>query len=134
MDVYDYLAFDFSVVTVKDNVIADPAILRRRKDGEKGWDPYYLNIDMQKGYELFKAGDPAMKKLFKGNLLSEKDPGFKDLKNGNLQLRDDAPAYRLGFKRIPMEMVMGMLWLGPLARVLFQTYLEMLTLFLAARS
>ena len=106
MDVYDYLAFDFfSVVTVKDNVIADPDILRRRKDGETGWDPYYLNIDRKEGYELFKAGDPEMVKEFKGNTFVKGNPGFKDLDNRNFQLKDDAPAYKKGFKRIPMEMI-----------------------------
>ena len=31
MDVYDYLAFDLSVVTIKDNVIGDPVLLRQEK-------------------------------------------------------------------------------------------------------
>ena len=106
MDVYDYLAFDFfSVVTVKDNVIADPDILRRRKDGETGWDPYYLNIDRKEGYELFKFGDPQMTKDFKGNKFVDGNPGFKDPDHGNFQLKDDAPAYQMGFKRIPMEKI-----------------------------
>lgn len=31
------------------------------------------------------------------------DPGFVDLLGGDLRLRDDSPAWKLGFKRIPME-------------------------------
>lgn len=37
--------------------------------------------------------------------LTEGDPGFVDPANGNFQLRDDSPAYKLGFKRIPMDKI-----------------------------
>ncbi len=33
------------------------------------------------------------------------DPGFVDQAHGNFQLRDDSPAWALGFKRIPMERI-----------------------------
>jgi hypothetical protein len=39
---------------------------------------------------------------FEDNLWDE-DPHFVDAPNLNFQLRDDSPAYRLGFKRIPIE-------------------------------
>jgi parallel beta-helix repeat protein len=39
-----------------------------------------------------------------GNLY-DVDPGFVDMQNRNFQLRDDSPAYRLGFQRIPMEKI-----------------------------
>jgi len=35
--------------------------------------------------------------------LTEGDPGFVDPANGNFQLKDDSPAWKLGFKRIPIE-------------------------------
>ena len=38
------------------------------------------------------------------NLL-DVDPGFVDPANMNFQLRDDSPAYKLGFKRIPTERI-----------------------------
>lgn len=38
----------------------------------------------------------------KDNLIGE-DPHFVDIEGGNYQLRDDSPAYELGFKPIPME-------------------------------
>jgi len=41
---------------------------------------------------------------FENNLVDE-DPGFIDPANGNFQLRDDSPAYKLGFKRIPVEQI-----------------------------
>ena len=37
--------------------------------------------------------------------LTDGDPGFVDAAHGNFQLRDDSPAYKLGFKRIPMEQI-----------------------------
>ncbi|MBI3923891.1 MAG: right-handed parallel beta-helix repeat-containing protein, partial [Armatimonadetes bacterium] len=38
------------------------------------------------------------------NLVDE-DPHFVDLANRNFQLKDDSPAYKLGFKRIPIEQI-----------------------------
>ncbi len=40
--------------------------------------------------------------IFQDNL-TETDPGFVDPDNMNFQLKDDSPAYELGFQRIPME-------------------------------
>ena len=40
-----------------------------------------------------------------GNMVIDTDPGFVDLENENFQLREDSPAYKLGFKRIPMEKI-----------------------------
>ncbi len=36
---------------------------------------------------------------------SEGDPGFISVEKNNFQLRDDSPAYKLGFKRIPIEKI-----------------------------
>ena len=41
---------------------------------------------------------------FRDNLLDE-DPHFADAAKFNFQLRDDSPAYKLGFKRIPIEKI-----------------------------
>jgi hypothetical protein len=38
------------------------------------------------------------------NLINE-DPLFEDAEHQNFQLRDDSPAYKLGFKRIPIEKI-----------------------------
>ena len=37
--------------------------------------------------------------------LTDQDPHFVDTAAGNFQLRDDSPAYKLGFKRIPIEKI-----------------------------
>jgi hypothetical protein len=105
IDLYDYYAYDFSVVTMKDNLIADPEICRRRIKGEKGWDPYYLNIDTKEGYVTYKFGDKEIIDEFKGNEFINSDPEFVDPAHEKFQLRDDSPAYTLGFKRIPMEKI-----------------------------
>ncbi|MGD9518485.1 MAG: right-handed parallel beta-helix repeat-containing protein [Armatimonadota bacterium] len=52
--------------------------------------------------EIEGAARPFL--TFEDNLIQE-DPGFVDYANGNFQLREDSPAYRLGFKRIPIEKI-----------------------------
>ena len=47
-----------------------------------------------------KPAEPLVK--MEDNLVDE-DPHFVDAANLNFQLRDDSPAYKLGFKRIPIE-------------------------------
>ena len=42
--------------------------------------------------------------MFKDNLI-DKDPHFVDRAKANFQLRDDSPAYKMGFKRIPIEKI-----------------------------
>lgn len=37
--------------------------------------------------------------------LIDKNPGFVDSVRKNFQLKDNSPAYKLGFKRIPMEKI-----------------------------
>jgi hypothetical protein len=40
-----------------------------------------------------------------GNIVSDKDPGFIDLKNANFQIKDNSPVFKLGFKKIPIEKI-----------------------------
>jgi hypothetical protein len=87
---------DFTIVSVKDNLIADPEICiwrnRDKKESEK----------FSKKYS-----DEAIKKEMEkyGNMIIDTDPGFVDLEHENFQLKDDSPAYKLGFKRIPIEKI-----------------------------
>jgi len=41
---------------------------------------------------------------FDRNLLDE-DPGFIDPEHHNFQLKDDSPAYKNGFQRIPINLI-----------------------------
>lgn len=104
MDVYDYHAFDIDVVTIRDNVIADPVIQRRRSDGQSGWDPYYLDIDRKEGYDMIPIADSARVTELRGNVFTG-DPGFVDAPNGDVRLREDSPVFKRGFKRIPFEKI-----------------------------
>lgn len=52
--------------------------------------------------EVDKKAAPFV--TFRDNLL-DADPRFVDAARGNFQLRDDSPAYPLGFKRIPLDQI-----------------------------
>ncbi|MFH0991372.1 MAG: right-handed parallel beta-helix repeat-containing protein [bacterium] len=105
LDIYDYSAFDFSVVTMKDNLVADSAICRRRPKDAKGWDPYYLDIDGKEGYVLLSRNDKEVAKEFPGNSFIPGDPGFVDVRKEDFRLGEDSPAFKLGFKQIPVEQI-----------------------------
>ncbi len=105
MDVYDYLAFDLSVVTIRENVIGDPVLLRRRKDGEKGWDPYYLDIDMKEGYVALPNGDAGAARIFKGNTIVSGNPGVQDPGKGVFSLIGNSAAAGLGFTPVALSSI-----------------------------
>jgi hypothetical protein len=92
LDLYD--GMDFSIVTVKDNVVADPVLCKwiRKPSGEA---------------VEYKYGEQEIMDILKnsGNIVTDTNPGFIDPEHRNFQLRDDSPAYRLGFKRIPTEKI-----------------------------
>lgn len=92
LDLYDGL--DFSIVTVEDNLIADPVLSRWKKKG-------------QKDFVTYKFGDREIMDILKnnGNIVIDSDPGFVDPENGNFDFNENSPAYKLGFKRIPMEKI-----------------------------
>ncbi len=90
MDVYDYYAFDFSVVKITGNVIADTILLRRRKAGHTDWDPYYIDIDMKEGYEFLDRSHPDAAALFSGNRLVRSTGGSINPVSGTVRLPDTA--------------------------------------------
>ena len=102
LDVYDYNAFDLSVLTIRDNLVADSIVLRRRAPGLPGWDPYYLNIDLQEGYEHLTASDRSAQQALSGNQLSSAplrfDPGAR-----RLVIRDHQALDRIGFRPLQLE-------------------------------
>jgi hypothetical protein len=92
IDLFDGL--DFSLVTVKDNLIADPVLsMWCKKIGDK--------------MLTYKYGDKGIMDILSGsgNILMDKDPGFVDIANQNFQLKEDSPAWKLGFKPIPFEKI-----------------------------
>lgn len=106
MDVYDYRAFDLSLVTIKDNVIADTAVMRRRAPGQTGWDPYYLNIDRKEGYELMLASDSSIRRELKGNVFVEGNPGIRRAEGGKFRIDAASAALRkAGIESIPFAKI-----------------------------
>jgi hypothetical protein len=93
---------DFTNTIVENNLIADTTLMVVTKAWSPDMDPYNI------GYAAtYPYGDTAMTKELErhGNVLMKGDPGFTDLKRGNLQLRSDSRAYKMGFKRIPMDKI-----------------------------
>ncbi len=92
MDLHSEL--DLSIVTIKENLIADPVICNWREQFQ----------EQVKGTKEYKYGDTKMTQLLEkyGNKVINTNPGFIDVDNENFQLREDSPAYKLGFKRIPI--------------------------------
>lgn len=102
---YDYFAYDHSVVTIKDNVIADSIIYKRVKQAPVGWEPYYLNLDTEDDYIYFKQGDTENVPDLADNLILDSDPGFENIEKEDFRLKPDSPAFMLGFKKIPIEKI-----------------------------
>jgi hypothetical protein len=105
LDIYDSNAFDFSIVSMKDNLIADSLICRRQQKDQKGWDPYYLDIDKKDGYVLYTSAESDIREEFKGNVFLTGDPGFESLERHDFRLKSTSPAYALGFKPIPIDKI-----------------------------
>ncbi len=101
MDVYDYNAFDFSMVTVKGNVIADTLVMRRRNPGMPGMDPYYLNIDYVEGYHTFTNREESIRTELKGNVFYDGDPFFVDRGERRFNVKKNFPPGVTGFRDIP---------------------------------
>ena len=60
----------------------------------------------KKGAEYTRADQKMVEEFEKyGNMIIDTDPGFVDAENGNLALKEDSPAWKLGFKPIPFEKI-----------------------------
>ncbi len=104
LDVYDFLDFDFSVVTMEDNIIADDDVWRRRNKDQTGPDPYYLNIDIQEGYDLLKNDENIGKEL-KNNIFVKGNPGFENIEQEDFRLTKASRAKEIGFEPIPFDKI-----------------------------
>lgn len=105
MDVYDYLAFDLSVVTIRDNLIGDPVLLRRRADGGTGWDPYYRDIDMKEGYVMLRFGDSTAIRAFPRNLFRRGNPGVVAPEKGDFRFARGSIARRSGIPGVSGKII-----------------------------
>lgn len=98
MDIYDYLMFNKNVSTIRDNVIGDPIVLRRRADGQQGWDPYYLDIDTKDGYLAIPAGDRRCAEEFPNNTFVTTPPVIFDAEQRTVTIPEGSPAAAAGFR------------------------------------
>lgn len=92
-----YSGLELSLLEIENNLIADSVIFRT--SAETGVET--------KNFDEFPRTHAEVAEKFtqRGNKIIAGDPGFVDLKNGDLRLRDGSPAYPLGFERIPMERI-----------------------------
>ncbi|MBK7256870.1 MAG: right-handed parallel beta-helix repeat-containing protein [Ignavibacteriae bacterium] len=98
MDIYDYLAFNKSVSTIRNNLIGDPLVLRRRADGQQGWDPYYLDIDTKEGFLAIPSGDRRCEEEFPGNTFVTSPPVIFDPERRSVTIPENSPARAIGFQ------------------------------------
>jgi len=90
LDLYD--GIDFSIVTVRDNLIADPVLCRwRKKDADD--------------FTVYNYGDAEIMNELKDNMIIDHDPGFVDSGHEIFRLKDDSSAYNLGFQPIPFDKI-----------------------------
>ncbi len=96
MDLHNKL--DFEIVTVRDNLIADPVLLH--------WDKEQIKKG-EREFVTYNFGDPQITDILQknGNIVMEGDPGFVDVENEDFRLKEDSPAFKLGFKPIPFEKI-----------------------------
>ena len=91
-------AMNFEQVRVEDNVVGDSMVLVFTKHWTPDYDPYHI------GYSsTHTQGDNAVSRelIERGNILA--DPGLVDARGGDFRLRDSSPAWKAGFRRIPIE-------------------------------
>jgi hypothetical protein len=103
--VYDYFAFDLSAITITDNLIGDPVLLRRRAEGGTGWDPYYIDIDMKEGYVSLPFGDSTAIREFPRNTFRAGNPGITAPEKGDFRFVPGSPARRSGIPGMSGETI-----------------------------
>lgn len=108
MDIYDFPSIDLSTMTISGNITADAIALRRWKPGQKGWDPYYLNIDLVEGYDALARTDPILRSIFGADTFTDKAPFQFDPERRVITVPADSPVRKAGFQDIPFSS-MGLL-------------------------
>ena len=104
LELYDYFAYDFSVITLEKNLIADSIVCKRIPEKPEGLEPYYLNLDGTKSYVYFINGDKEIADEFKNDIFTNDDIVEFDPYNIN-ELKVSKAAYDLGFNKIPVEKI-----------------------------
>jgi hypothetical protein len=85
---------------VENNVVADSMLLVYTRKWYPNFDPYHIGYAAEYSRNDSSIAGELTKR---GNLLA--DPGIIDASGGNFRLKDDSPAWRAGFRRIPIDSI-----------------------------
>jgi len=90
-----FSGLDYSLITIKNNLIADPIILRRSERSDIETDKFtnYDITDLEIVYK-FSTG---------GNIVIKDDPGFENTGAKDFRLKKNSKAFEMGFKEIPVS-------------------------------
>ncbi len=92
-----YSGLDLSLLEIKNNLIADSVIFRSSVE---------TGVETENFTELGRENPETVAKFTQhGNKIIAGDPGFVSLPNGDFRLREDSPAFQLGFEKIPIEKI-----------------------------
>ena len=89
-----------SDVKLERNLIGDTMLLVKTRKWTPDYDPYHIGYAAE-----YSRRDSVMRATFAalGNLIG--DPGFADAAHGDFRLKEDSPAWNLGFQKIPFERI-----------------------------
>ncbi len=92
---------NLEMVSVRDNLIADPVVCMTRTK-EKSFTHYDPN-----DFVTYNYGHAEKMAEFEryGNVFTDSNLGFVDVANKDFRLREDSPAWKLGFKPIPLDKI-----------------------------
>lgn len=92
-----YSGLDLSLLEITNNLIADPVIFRTSAE---------TGVETE-NFTEFRRENAATAEKFEqlGNKIIAGDPGFVDMANADFRLRDDSPAFQLGFEKIPVDKI-----------------------------
>jgi hypothetical protein len=92
-----YSGLDFSLITIKNNLIADPIILRRSERSDIETEKF-INYDITDKEIVYKYSIGK-------NVVVSTDPGFENMKEKDFRLKKDSKAFEMGFKEIPVSKI-----------------------------
>lgn len=92
-----YSGLELSLLEITNNLIADSVIFRTSAE---------TGVETE-NFTEFPRDHAAMAAAFeqRGNRIITGDPGFVDFAGADFRLRENSPAYRLGFEKIPVEQI-----------------------------
>ncbi len=92
-----YSGLDLSLLAIENNLIADSIVFRASAE---------TGVETENFTEFQRQNIATVEKFQqRGNKIFAGDLGFVDLKNGDFRLREDSPAFQLGFEKIPFDKI-----------------------------